>query len=108
MDTALWDRALELSRLRLRYWYAWQLMKPHVKAMGGTLLQKVEGYKAKSAGHLRDAQQKLDLMIHQAQGWDILPKVPEDLERGFEADLTEAAAAILKLEGKAGEISGAW
>ena len=109
MDAILWERVRELSKLRLRYWSAWQLVKSHAKAAHGDLLdEKIEAYRTECRKYLREAQQKLDMMLHEAGNWDILPKVPEDLESGFEADLTQAAAVILKLEGKAGEITGLW
>jgi hypothetical protein len=109
MDTKLRERVVELSKLRLRYWSAWQLVKSHAKAAHGDRLDvKIESYRSECRTHLREAQQKLDMMLHEAGNWDILPKVPEDLESGFEADLTQAAAVILKLEGKAGEVTGLW
>jgi hypothetical protein len=109
MNATLCERVLELSKLRLRYWSAWQLVKSHARAAHGDLLdEKIEAYKTECRKYLREAQQKLDMMLHEAGNWDIVPKVPDGLESGFEGDLTQAAAVILKLEGKAGEIAGLW
>jgi hypothetical protein len=85
------------------------VVRSHAKAAHGDLLdEKIEAYRRECRKFLREAQQKLDMMLHDVGNWDIVPKLPDDLESGFEGDLTQAAAVILKLEGKAGEITGLW